>query len=318
MSKIRFVGLDVHAETIAVAVAEPGGEVRSPGIIASRLEPVRRGGEVQGGMSYSFCGHSRATRVCSVAITLALIAVIAAGQSNVVNSAKINSTDGLQYVWIPPGTFTMGCSTGDAECGRGEPAPHPVTISRGFWIGKTEVPAGAYRLFASATTHDMPPEPPFNAGWHDRNRPVVNVTWNDAAAYCKWTGGRLPSEEEWEYAARAGSPASRYGLPNDISWFADNNDKTGPHPVGQKQANAWGLSDTLGNVWEWTSGKYPLTGQNDGPNLPANPDVTFWAIRGGSWYDAARLIRVSVRGRAETAHRSDSIGIRCVSDNSPV
>ncbi len=163
----------------------------------------------------------------------------------------------------------------------------------------------------------MPPESQWNPEWQDDRRPIVNLTWDEAAAFCSSAGGRLPSEEEWEYAARDGIDAARSGALDEIASYSDNSGRKGAAPVGQKLPNAWGLFDMLGNVWEWTTGLYPLTGKNDGPNLPAKPGSPFWAIRGGSWEDAARLLGVSVRGRAETPHRSNSIGARCVLDGLP-
>jgi sulfatase modifying factor 1 len=225
-----------------------------------------------------------------------------------------NSRDGEQYAWIPAGTFSMGCSRGDTEC-RGEQASREVTIAHGFWMARTEITVGAYKRFVAATKSKMPPDSDWNPRWQDDKRPVVNLTWDEAAAFCSAAGGRLPSEEEWEYAARAGNEAPRYGTLDEIAWYADNSGRKGLAPARQKQANGWGLYDMLGNVWEWTTGLYPLTGKNDGPNLPPKTSSPFWAIRGGSWGDAARLLRVSVRGRADTSHRSNSIGARCVLDS---
>jgi formylglycine-generating enzyme required for sulfatase activity len=207
----------------------------------------------------------------------------------------------------------MGCSHGDIEC-RGEQSPHKVTIAHGYWMGQTEVTVSAYKRFVAATKARMPADSQWNPGWTETERPIVNLTWDEAAAFCSWAGGRLPSEDEWEYAARAGNDTSHYGALDATSWYSDNSGGKGPLAVKQKRANAWNAFDMLGNVWEWTTGLYPLTGQNDGPNLPANPSEPYWAIRGGSWGDATRLLRVSVRGRAETSHRSNSIGARCVLD----
>jgi hypothetical protein len=96
----------------------------------------------------------------------------------------------------------MGCSPGDNECHVSEKPSHRVTITKGFWIGQTEVTVGAYKRFAAATGRQMPGAPSFNSGWADDMMPIVNVTWDDAREYCTWAGGRLLTEVEWEYSAR--------------------------------------------------------------------------------------------------------------------
>ena len=202
-----------------------------------------------------------------------------------------------RYAWIPPGPFRMGCSKDDRDCQNpeipelsSESPRHRVTISRGFWMGRTEVTVGAWREFAQATQQKQPedlvlaaPErfrsPEFPQG--DINHPIAYVTWAEAAQYCEWAGGRLPTEAEWEYAARAGSPAARYGKPEEIAWYADNSGRlklesaelwetasmidvrerlrengSQAHPVGVKTPNDFGLYDMLGNVSEYCADWY--------------------------------------------------------------
>jgi formylglycine-generating enzyme required for sulfatase activity len=224
-----------------------------------------------------------------------------------------NPKDGLKYVWIPPGTFQMGCSPGDNECDANERPAHPVTISKGFWIGQTEVTVGAYKRFASQTARQMPGAPDFNSGWANDAMPIVNVSWHDAHAYCAWAGGRLPTEAEWEYAARGGSTQARYGNLDGIAWH-DKNSEGQTRGVAQKRPNRFGLFDVLGNVWEWVSDWY---GAHYYPNSPAtDPQGPAGGgervLRGGSWNNVPWVLRASYRGRTYPDDASDYIGVRCL------
>jgi len=243
----------------------------------------------------------------------------------------VNPKDGMKYVWIPPGTFTMGCSTGDSECRPEEKPPHEVTLTHGFWMAQTPVTVGAYKRYAQAAAKPMPPEKDnfgrlLNAAAVDDSLPVVFVTWDDAAGYCGWAGMRLPTDAEWEQAARAGTTGARYGNLDDIAWYADNSGRhpidstaiwntnqknyflrlydngNGPKPVGQKQPNAYGLYDMLGNVWQWTADWY-------GEEWPGD---RLRALRGGSWVNLPRLVRVSFRVRGDRRNRDTLTGLRCV------
>jgi formylglycine-generating enzyme required for sulfatase activity len=224
-------------------------------------------------------------------------------------TVRENPKDGLKYVWIPPGTFMMGCSPGDTECSDDENPPHQVTISRGFWIGQTPVTVGAYKRFAGAAGRQMPEAPTFNHGWANDNMPIVMVTWDDAQAYCGWTGGRLPTEAEWEYAARGGSTEARYGNLGEMAWY-DQNSGNQTHDVAQKRPNGFGLYDMLGNVWEWVNDRYDENYYRNSPSQDPQGPTGGQArvLRGGSWGVVSRLVRVSFRYRYDLLNL---VGFRC-------
>ena len=222
----------------------------------------------------------------------------------------LNPQDGQTYVWIPPGSFTMGCSSGDGECRDDEKPAHPVEIEKGFWLAQTEVTNAVYRRFRGSKGHK--PE----AG--DENLPVTNVSWPGAKAYCAAVGGRLPTEAEWEYAARAGKPEIYYGVPLKVAWYEANSDGA-PHPVGTKEPNAFGLYDMLGNASEWVLDRYynkyyvdaAATGAVDQP-LAGNATAV---ARGGYWDADAASLRVSHRSELPNDEPVPTAGIRCASDH---
>jgi formylglycine-generating enzyme required for sulfatase activity len=283
----------------------------------------------------------RMDRLQMITITAGAETHVEAELGNILTAGPVreNPKDSLKYVWIPPGTFMMGCSPGDNECKADEKPSHRVVITKGFWLGQTEVTVSAYKRFAAATGRQMPPQPnlsgrPLNPGWGDEAMPMVDVTWDNARAYCGWAGGRLPTEAEWEYAARAGSTVARYGDLHEIAWYADNTGRqrvdtsmtnltlywqrlnengNGMREVGQKRANGFGLFDMLGNVWEWVNDWYEQNYYQNSPSQdPAGPaSGTERVLRGGSWGSPAGYLRVSHRRGYNPGSRNEFYGFRC-------
>jgi formylglycine-generating enzyme required for sulfatase activity len=232
----------------------------------------------------------------------------------------------------------MGCSPGDSDCDGDEKPAHRVTISKGFWIGETEVTVGAYKRFARETGRAMPEEPKLgnnalNPSWGNERMPIVNISWEDAKAYCAWAGGRLPTEAEWEYAARAGSAEARYGQIDDVAWYADNSGRSRIDSariwreeqskyierLGQKRPNAWNLYDMLGNVWEWVNDSYGENYYQASPDRdPQGPaSGQYRVLRGGSWYFIPRVVRLSLRNWVRPGYRDYGLGFRCVGEVVP-
>ena len=291
-------------------------------------------------------------------LSLVLLCSVVAGAQTTKQSheslPRQMSVSNLRYIWIPPGTFEMGCSPSDNDCFDEEKPSHRVKISTGFWIGQTAVTVRAFKRFVRSTGLSMPPEPSFfgralNGGWNDDDKPVADVTWNEAHDYCKWVAGRLPTEAEWEYAARAGSTQPRYGPLDEIAWYADNSGQqhldsarllradeanavggvvtltqtlkrmnengNAIHEVGLKRANEFGLYDTLGNVAQWVSDWYdPDYYQNSPSEDPRGPSTgKLRVLRGGSWFDLPVYLRVSYRHRFDPdARDSGGLTFRCV------
>ena len=209
-----------------------------------------------------------------------------------------NPKDGEDYTYIAPATFTIGCVPGDKSCDDDE-VPHQVHLDRGFWIGKDEVTAEAFKQFADDTRTPMPPAPEFNTRWNLQNHPIVNVTWPEAKSFCEWAGGRLPTEPEWEYAARGGKEGQKYVSGNTIS-PADANyngrdafDYTAA--VGSFPPNGFGLLDVTGNAAEWVDG-------GEGSQK---------VVRGGSWNVYPESLRLSKRVLADPDRRNFAFGMRC-------
>ncbi len=213
-----------------------------------------------------------------------------------------------KMVVIPAGTFQMGCVSG-RDCEDDEHPVHPVTISRPFALSRHEVTFDEYDRFAAATGRSLPDD----EGWGRGRRPVVNVSWDDAQAYVSWLSSetgvryRLPSEAEWEYAARAGTTTA-YSWGNKIGSNRANCDGCGSQwdddmtaPVGSFAANAWGLYDMHGNASEWVEDCWHETSAGapaDGSAWTAERDCDRRVVRGSNSINPPRNIRAASRGGA--------------------
>jgi formylglycine-generating enzyme required for sulfatase activity len=223
---------------------------------------------------------------------------------------RVNPQDGQKYAWIPPGTFLMGCSPEDEQCKPEERPPHQVTISKGFWIGQTKVTVAAYRLFVHAIDYEMPRDPlgpdgkkTFDAKSNER-WPIVNVAPIEAQAFCKWAGGRLATEAEWEYAARGMDKNARYGDLDDIG-YSNNQNGQQLHEVALKRPNRFGLYDMLGVTHEWVSDWYSAAYYQRSPSTdpkgPAESEADKLSEPGLSGPDAEM---VTLRGGVRASSRS--------------
>jgi len=223
-----------------------------------------------------------------------------------------DNSSGIEMLLIPGGTFTMGCSASNSYgCSGDENPTHQVTLSKAFYLGKTEVTQAQWQA-------KMGSNPSYFSG--NANNPVEQVSWNDIAGFNTATGLRLPSEAEWEYACRGGTTTAFHSMPgypngtNDdnllgnIAWY--NNAASTTHAVAGKAANAFGMYDMSGNVWEWCNdwyGSYAAGNATD----PAGPSTGSGRVhRGGSWGTYSSDCRSSHRGYGDPVNRGHTLGFR--------
>jgi formylglycine-generating enzyme required for sulfatase activity len=231
-----------------------------------------------------------------------------------------------EMVLIPQGRFLMGIPMeetrreGTAGIDHEARPVHVVLIERPFWIARFPLTRGEYAVFCKATGHNNDGKWR-NPGFEQTDRdPVVNVSHQDAIAYISWlntqTKGfyRLPSEAEWEYAARAGTQTARFwgsSLDNAVEYV--NGQGSGTAPVDQRRPNGFGLYDMLGNVWEWCAdpwhGDYKEA-PSDGSVWTAEGSNTRRVLRGGSWDNSPRSIRAGVRNNGGDDNQHDVVGFR--------
>ena len=218
----------------------------------------------------------------------------------------------MEMLLVPPGTFTMGCTASNAfGCVSNENPTHTVTLTQAFYLGRYEVTQGQW-------VAKMGSNPSLFAGQSDSaSRPVEQVSWNTIQGYLSATGMRLPSEAEWEYACRAGTTtAFNSGSSDDatvgtIAWYNVNSGSQ-THVVGGKAANALGLFDMSGNVWEWVNDWYDGSYYSVSPSTnPLGPvSGTYRVLRGGSYYNLTNFVRSSYRSYTTPGGTYYTVGFR--------
>lgn len=234
-----------------------------------------------------------------------------------INDEKLSTAKNIARATVGGGSFTMGNENGLP----GDRPEHTVKLSP-FTLGKTEVTVAQYRAYCGFTNRAMPAAPSY--GWVEEN-PVTNISWDEARAYCEWVSGRLPTEAEWEYAAKEAGQGKTYSGSNDPGRVAVYKDNSGnkPSPAGRKQPNALGLYDMSGNVSEWCSDwfdrKYYAASAAADPKGPASGREK--VVRGGAFNSSitstqdGNQLRVTYRNQREPSARENYIGFRVLWQN---
>lgn len=233
-----------------------------------------------------------------------------------ISLTKINPVDGAEMVSIPAGEFLMG----DEDTVKN---PRRTVRVSGYWIYKKPVTVGQYKKFCRDTGRKMPDAPSVNPDWSLEDHPIVNVTWDAASAYAHWAGMRLPSEAEWEKAAR-GTDGRKYPWGNEFDnsklWCSAKEKRSGTAPVGSfpQGASPYGVLDMAGNVAQWCSDYYEKDYRTNAPaDDPKGPPGGTERVQRGSafesYFDDRDPFRASARDGSGPAWSHPALGFRCAS-----
>ncbi len=234
-------------------------------------------------------------------------------------STWVDSVTGMDFVWVPVGTFEMGCGSWSSECYDEEKPVHTVRVN-GFWLGKFEVTQGQWKKVMGNNPSRLK---------RGDNYPVESVSWNDAKKFISKLNAlsfakfRLPTEAEWEYAARSGGKPEKFAGGNSmndvdrVAWY-EGNSGNGTHAVGTKAPNGLGLYDMSGNVWEWCEDVYSGSAysfhQKDNPVYATN-EKSARVTRGGAWRGGQRFVRTTSRNDAAPGSGNFIVGFRLARSN---
>jgi formylglycine-generating enzyme required for sulfatase activity len=223
----------------------------------------------------------------------------------------MESDYGFEMVYVAAGTFTMGCKDGrDKDCSSTEKPAHPVTLTKDFYIGKTEVTQEQWKAVMGS-----------NLYYFEGNNLPVAASWDDAQKFVEKLNAatgkkyRLPTEAEWEYAARGGSRSKGYlysgsNTAGDVAWYNDNSAGK-KHAVGAKRPNELGIYDMSGHVWEWCQDWYADKYSGNPQTDPEGPGTGASRVyRGGSWNNNTWFPRVAYRGSSDPGKRYSNVGFR--------
>ena len=252
--------------------------------------------------------------------------------NQVVEKAGSEVPEGL--VFVEGGTFSMGFN----DDYQGMSIYSVIVTVSDFYIGKYEVTVAEFKKFIDASNYKTDAEKNgysyiYDGSWVKKNgvtwkddvkgkarsrsdysHPVIHVSWNDATSYCEWAGGRLPTQAEWEFAARGGNKSDgyKYSGSNDIgqvAWYS-NNSVSKTHSAGEKKENELGIYDMSGNVWEWCNDWYAVISLESQTNPSGPSSGSDRVLRGGCWYGIALRCRVAFRISSSPAGYSNLIGFR--------
>ena len=254
-------------------------------------------------------------RIILGALIFALIMSACFNAAPATSASRKAETDGMEQVFVPAGDFEMGGAVADPDAEEDEKPRHTVFVDS-LWMDKTEVTNQMYIHCISSTACSPPATTKYYLQAKYQNHPVQGISWDQANAYCAWAERRLPTEAEWEKAAR-GADGRIYPwgdeLPSsDYLNFEDRVGETTPVGAFPQGASPYGAMDMAGNVWEWVADGYTVDFYASSPQ--ENPLSTFpvnrRVLRGGNWESNARNVRTTNRFWAFPG-RNDTDGFRC-------